>query len=235
MFACKKFPISIAIAQMNQAGFYGNVAKEMWTMMDCCEMAEIGWGRQSVLRIPEDHLKALISAAPTVSIDFDDATGARNITQMRSKSEIGDKWSDPEAVKAATLYLLGKGTDYANQGTPVKSYLKEKHALSPEQKEVEGEHNLSSQADALLKFDALERLSLGHNNHLEPVTQFIKGSVLGDAWKNLVVRVMSARNHDFGNSFANSFYNQEVRFFFSFNFFYFLFIVFDSFLFRCEI
>jgi hypothetical protein len=57
MFECKKFPLSVVIAQMNQAGFYGNVAKEMATMMDCCEMAEIAWGKQSLLRIPEDHLK----------------------------------------------------------------------------------------------------------------------------------------------------------------------------------
>lgn len=36
------------------------------------------------------------------------------------------------------------------------------------------------------------------------------GSTLADIWSGLVVRVMSARSHDFGNALANSFYNQEV-------------------------
>jgi hypothetical protein len=36
--------------------------------------------------------------------------------------------------------------------------------------------------------------------------------VLGRIWRGLVVRVMSARNHDFGNAVANSFYTQEVSF-----------------------
>ena len=33
---------------------------------------------------------------------------------------------------------------------------------------------------------------------------------LPSVFQKLVVRVMSARNHDFGNYFANSFYNQDV-------------------------
>lgn len=36
-------------------------------------------------------------------------------------------------------------------------------------------------------------------------------SVLGNVWSQLIVRVMSGRNHDFGNVMANSFYNQEMR------------------------
>jgi len=36
-------------------------------------------------------------------------------------------------------------------------------------------------------------------------------SKLGQRWGELVVRVMSARDHDFGNAFANSFYRQEVQ------------------------
>jgi len=34
---------------------------------------------------------------------------------------------------------------------------------------------------------------------------------LSRRWKNLVVRVMSGRNHDFGNPMANSFYTQEMK------------------------
>ncbi len=38
----------------------------------------------------------------------------------------------------------------------------------------------------------------------------VPGSDLISRWGSLVVRVMSARNHDFGNAAANSFYSQEV-------------------------
>ncbi len=38
----------------------------------------------------------------------------------------------------------------------------------------------------------------------------ISASVLGRRWPQLVVRVMSARDHDFGNAMANSFYRPEV-------------------------
>jgi pimeloyl-ACP methyl ester carboxylesterase len=55
MFACESFDLSVAVAQMNQSSFYGNVALEMMTMMDCCEMAETAWGPQSVLRLPKQH------------------------------------------------------------------------------------------------------------------------------------------------------------------------------------
>jgi hypothetical protein len=44
------------------------------------------------------------------------------------------------------------------------------------------------------------------------VTHFAHNANLSVVWKNLVVRVMSARNHDFGSSFANSFYNQDVSY-----------------------
>ena len=41
-------------------------------------------------------------------------------------------------------------------------------------------------------------------------TSSSSSSLLCAAWSRLVVRVMSARNHDFGNAVANSFYKQEV-------------------------
>jgi hypothetical protein len=50
------------------------------------------------------------------------------------------------------------------------------------------------------------------NHSLQQVTHFAHNANLPEVWKRLVVRVMSARNHDFGSSFANSFYNQDVSF-----------------------
>jgi pimeloyl-ACP methyl ester carboxylesterase len=57
MFACRKFPLKVVIAQMNQSRFFANVGAEMWTMMDCCEMAEIAWGKLSVLNMSKEYLE----------------------------------------------------------------------------------------------------------------------------------------------------------------------------------
>jgi pimeloyl-ACP methyl ester carboxylesterase len=155
MFKCRKFPLSVTVAQMNQAGFYGNVAKEMWSMMDCCEMAEIAWGKQSVVRIPEDRLKALIRAPPTVSIEFDDATGERKVTELRSESEVGDNWASEQEVNTAISYLVG-ATPVIQQNSDVgakKSFSNEKIAAPLlAQSALDGEHNLSEGNTALLKF-----------------------------------------------------------------------------------
>lgn len=53
--------------------------------------------------------------------------------------------------------------------------------------------------------DALERL-----NGVSKEKDIASSSRLGEIWPRLIVRVMSARNHDFGNAVANSFYNQSV-------------------------
>lgn len=45
---------------------------------------------------------------------------------------------------------------------------------------------------------------------LAKASKHTSSSRLGEIWSKLVVRVMSARNHDFGNAVANSFYSQSV-------------------------
>jgi hypothetical protein len=144
MFSCEKFPLTIAIAQMNQSGFYGNVAKEMITMMDCCEMTEAAWGKYSVLRIPEEYLnvsflffpffhgfnvsfllffriQALICAPPNVSIEFDEVTGARTVTEVRSISEVGGKWSDKNEIISTVAFLKGDEVSASNSRSDSKN------------------------------------------------------------------------------------------------------------------
>lgn len=57
MFACRLFPLSIAIAQMNQRRFFANVAYEMSSMMDCCEMTAVAWGKQNILKLKKSDLE----------------------------------------------------------------------------------------------------------------------------------------------------------------------------------
>jgi len=57
MFKCKSFPLSVVVAQMNQAQFFANVGLEMGTMMDCCAMAEDAWGTYSLLKMDRADLQ----------------------------------------------------------------------------------------------------------------------------------------------------------------------------------
>lgn len=68
MFQSKTFPLTIAIAQMNQARFFANVGVEMWTMMDCCEMAEIAWGSLSLLQLPPEHVEVVNLLLYSISV-----------------------------------------------------------------------------------------------------------------------------------------------------------------------
>lgn len=42
--------------------------------------------------------QTLVQCPPTVSIDFDEHTGARSVTTLRSKSEVGTEWASPAQV-----------------------------------------------------------------------------------------------------------------------------------------
>ncbi|RYH32480.1 hypothetical protein EON65_00440 [archaeon] len=53
----------------------------------------------------------------------------------------------------------------------------------------------------------MERLTKENSRKSFHVTH----SRLGEVWAKLIVRVMSGRNHDFGNAAANSFYTQAMR------------------------
>lgn len=189
IFTCKRFPLTVAIAQMNQTNFYRNVAREMATMMDCCEAAEIAWGRQSVLRLPEQHLRALVGAKPDVSIVFSEDDGRREAVEERSASEPGSSWTSSEQVEAAMKYLMS--SDKSSAATK---------ASTRETANAGASHLEDQTVKPLLESDLLQS-----------VTAFAQHSILGDVWKRLAVRVMSARSHDFGNAMANSFYNQDMR------------------------
>jgi hypothetical protein len=111
MFFNQNFDFSFILAQMNQTRFYSNVALEMHTMMDCCEMTELAWGSLSLLRLDSSLVDILVTASPTISIDFVEdetpvgttktttSTGGvggkaeqRVVTTLRSSSERGNDW-----------------------------------------------------------------------------------------------------------------------------------------------
>lgn len=232
MFASDSFPISVAIAQMNQANFFGNVALEMLTMMDCCEMADAAWGSLSVLRLPADHLDHLVRARPNISIDFvtpeekdasssssssstttsasvtitvkgkDKKTEIRQATTLRSPSERGSDWATDSEVEQTLVFLrshLSSPMSTASSAASVSHTVTTPDLLTPSSAVTHhpDTHNVTTELNEPL-------LTMSD-------VQFPSRSVLGETWSHLIVRVMSGRNHDFGNAIANSFYSQEMR------------------------
>jgi hypothetical protein len=51
--------------------------------------------------------QTLICAPPTVSIEFDEVTGVRAVTEVRSVSESGAKWSDKNEIASTVSFLRG--------------------------------------------------------------------------------------------------------------------------------
>lgn len=199
IFASESFPLAVAIAQMNQTNFFANVGLEMGTMMDCCELAEAAWGAQSLLRLPADHLDNLVRASPNISIDFDDEKdgGGRKVTTLRSESELGKDWAPEESVSQTVQFLR----EIAQQKpTPTTSSSASGAVSNNDKKQSEIQKPLLSEEPAAVSTIAGYRAAAS-----------LQGSMLSDVWGRLVVRVMSGRNHDFGNAMANSFYTPEVK------------------------
>lgn len=117
----------------------------------------------------------------------------RALTSARSPSESGDRWSSADEVRQVLAHLR------AASGTSGALSAHETSALVP---------------NASVRQVRLDGLSTGEVIAGAATSGYMSsgtgGATLASVWPGLVVRVMSARSHDFGNAVANSFYNQEV-------------------------
>jgi hypothetical protein len=146
-------------------------------------------------------IQALVCARPTISIDFDDRTGERRETSLRSESEVGSDWASNDEVQQAVEFLKNPSSgNHPNDAITMNPAVKEV-AISSVVSNSGSTNSSTTSADPLLKYDTLESMNKG---------AYGSRSSLGELWNRLIVRVMSGRNHDFGNAMANSFYNQEV-------------------------
>lgn len=131
-------------------------------------------------------------AEPDENVDIDATTGVRSRTIERSPSERGATWTSRDDLDKAVrkLHALAVTNKYGS------------HSPSPAMVAAEKSQGSLSFADVSSKHavGALPPLSLPQK------------------WSTLVTRSMSGRNHDFGNTIINSFYNQDVSIFCSFPF-----------------
>mmetsp|Transcript_32053 Transcript_32053/g.46195 ORF Transcript_32053/g.46195 Transcript_32053/m.46195 type:complete len:528 (-) Transcript_32053:113-1696(-) len=108
------FPVHVIIAQMNQPSFFGNTVQEFRTMMSCCELAHVGWGLHSLLKMDPEMKDILIRTPPTESVVVDRRVGLlRMVTMERSASERGDDWASEEEVQRAKQWMLALSTPLA--------------------------------------------------------------------------------------------------------------------------
>lgn len=121
--------------------------------------------------------------APNESIEVDEVTGERKLVDYRSESEAGSSWATPaETLEAQSLLKL-------------RLHFRE---------------DVSYQSSVLNSLATTNISSVSSEKSTSNILLDISSKHLGHCWTKLVVRVMSARNHDFGSAIANSFYKQEV-------------------------
>ena len=117
------FPLAVVRAQMNARNFYGSLAAEMYTMLDCADAALSGWGPAfDIAALDAATLSPLVAAAPAACGDVvsslpDDGTGDKALAAgaasaagwaelPRSAWERGAAWADASATAAAVERLL---------------------------------------------------------------------------------------------------------------------------------
>ena len=89
--ASSAFSAQLVRAQMNQRRFFGSLAQEMLTMMDCADAARAAWGAAFDLEaLPATALAALANAEPAACGDVAcDAAGFEWTDLPRSDEEPG--------------------------------------------------------------------------------------------------------------------------------------------------
>jgi hypothetical protein len=106
--ASATFSVAVVRAQMNQRNFFGSLAQEMLTMMDCADAATRAWGPAFDLStLPRAQLDVLRNAAPAACGDAEcsgDAWAWRDTP--RSQEEAGGAqgaYTPPEEVLAQVV------------------------------------------------------------------------------------------------------------------------------------
>jgi len=90
------------IGVMCREQFFTTTGLEYVTLMSCCDLECAAWGRQATTEVDDESLRILASLAPYESVIVNESRGIlRNITEERSKSELGTRYlerQDTEVV-----------------------------------------------------------------------------------------------------------------------------------------
>jgi hypothetical protein len=199
------FPINFAIAQMNQSNFYHNLSLEMVTMILCCEYVVPRWGKWNLLQMTEEQIQQISQATPFENIETDltktpkEGIIDRKLTIFRSKSEIGSEWISPESLQDLFDGIDGTAL-HQNQDSSHLNPLNEESAAKEPPLD-------SSLQESLLS----SPLTAGDSESLTAVNTIETQEFLRFWRSELIVRVLSARSHDYGNALINRFYTQEMK------------------------
>jgi pimeloyl-ACP methyl ester carboxylesterase len=206
------FPIEYAIAQMNQRDFYHNLALEMVTMMRCCDYSVPRWGRYNLLAMTQSEVEKISEAEPFENLEIDLSKAAndrRRLTTFRSESEVGlAELTSPEQLDNILAEVQARAVTSPAHATATTM------AASPQDLE---EGNVSAESpqapDSSLQESLLSSNEARPGSKTEGVgVHTVQSERFLSLWRDrLVVRVLSGRNHDYGNAIINQFYTQEMK------------------------
>jgi hypothetical protein len=108
------FPLGVVRGQINEANFFGSLAREFFTMMDCADAVRAAWGAAYDLQAPARQADALALARvrPSAYGAFAGAAGgAQQWEELpRSRWERGDTWATTGETAAVLASMAAAET-----------------------------------------------------------------------------------------------------------------------------
>ncbi len=183
-----RFPLAVLLAQMQCPGFFGAIAQEMGLMMALCDAAAAAWGPAfDLVHLTPAELRALGNAAPARCGDVDESGAWTELP--RAPVEAGEDWAPAGETQAVVARLLARAAHQQQQQQQQRSSTPPPPPGNPDE---DGDGDVEQGRDT----------AAGAGSGVVTAPLWL-------VWQRLAVRVLSARNYEFG--VASSWYDAEMQ------------------------
>jgi pimeloyl-ACP methyl ester carboxylesterase len=188
------FNMDVVTAQLNDARFFSNIGLEMITMMHCAAFAAAAWGPLSIVPV----IEAKEGGAGAVPAE------AGELLSVLAGAPPDESIEVDEMTPGKERRLP---TDFVSQSEVAEEW-RDASAVQEAVQKVRTYESSQGQSGAAVAATETNEL---HKGLIEGSSVGGSSGRLAQIWKQLVVRVMSGRSHDYGNPIANSFYTDSMK------------------------
>jgi hypothetical protein len=191
----------------------------MITMIRCCEYTVPRWGKYNLLTMTEREVKLISAVEPYENLDLVTQTATeggdakeqkRELTTFRSVSEGGgEEWTSLKELEGVLSEVQRRVERNSAQVTTLEA------PGPPPPRDGDLEEGPVKVTETSLQESLLapaDGTRGDRDREAEGVGLEVQTERFLSLWRNeLVVRVLSGRNHDYGNALINRFYTQEMK------------------------
>lgn len=191
----RAFDMDIVTAQLNDARFFSNIGLEMVTMMNCADFASSAWGLYGIGRV----VRAAVEGGRGASTA---ATEARELLAVLAGAA-PDESIEVDAMTPGKERRIP--TDFVSESEVQVEWCSAEQVQEALKKLIAFQSQNSYPGAAVAESNEL------HKGLIDGAVADGNGGNLPNIWKQIIVRVMSGRSHDFGSAVANSFYTDDMK------------------------